>query len=160
MKKIFLFIVVTITLITTSFANNPRIIANNPIESPLFGTVTLTAGTLVILETTESLRSDNATVGQIIQFRVKTNVVAEGKVVVLTGAIGIGRVKAIKKTTYNDPEEITVEVTSVRAVDGQQIALSGNEQTYKGKFSGEGTMIYSGSTITANVMNTTPITVN
>ena len=118
---------------------------------------TLPSGTLVMLETTEKISSDAVTVGKILVFRVRTNVVVDGHVVISTGAIAIGRVKSITPTTYNNPEEITLEVTYAQAVDGQQIALNGAEQTYKGRFSKESATVEPGQMITGTVMNNTNI---
>lgn len=118
---------------------------------------TLPAGTLVMLETTEKISSDAATVGKTLVFRVRTNVVVDGKVVISTGAIAIGRVKNITPATFNLPEEITFEVTYAQAVDGQQIALNGAEQTYKGRFSRESVVVEPGQMITGTVMNNTNI---
>lgn len=118
-----------------------------------FNKIVLPAGTLVVLETNEKVFSDEMTQGQNLKFKVKTDVRVNGKVVIKTGVIALGRVKSITKTTYNFPERITIELTSVQTVDGQQIALDGNEQTFKGKFTGEGTTIDMGETITATVMN-------
>ncbi len=126
----------------------------------LFKTVTLPAGTLVILESSERFHSDEVTVGKILRFKVRANVVVDGQVVITTGALAIGRVKAIKETTYNDPEEVTIELTSVQAVDGRQVPLDGDEQTFRGQFSGQGTIVEGGQTITARVMNNTPVKVN
>ncbi len=118
---------------------------------------TLPAGTLVMLETTEKISSDAATVGKTLVFRVRTNVVVDGKVVISTGAIAIGRVKNITPATFNLPEEITFEVTYAQAVDGQQIALNGAEQNYKGRFSRESVVVEPGQMITGTVMNNTNI---
>lgn len=114
---------------------------------------TLPSGTLVMLETTEKISSDAVTVGKILLFRVRTNVVVDGKVVITTGAIAMGRVKSITPTTYNNPEEIAFEVTYAQAVDGQQVALNGAEQTYKGRFSRESVVVEPGQMIVGTVMN-------
>jgi hypothetical protein len=114
---------------------------------------TLPAGTLVMLETTEKISSDAVTVGKILIFRVRTHVVVDGETVIATGAIAIGRVKSISAATYNLPEEITVEVTYAQAVDGQQVALNGAEQTYKGRFPRESVAVEPGQMITGTSMN-------
>ncbi|MBV6441701.1 MAG: hypothetical protein DYG98_15995 [Haliscomenobacteraceae bacterium CHB4] len=117
------------------------------------GNKTLPAGTLVILETTEKIASDQVTVGKTLLFRVRMNVVVDGKTVIATGALAVGRVKSIARATYNNPEEITLEVLYAQAVDGQQVALNGAEQTYRGTFPNESTAVEPGQTITATVMN-------
>jgi hypothetical protein len=113
---------------------------------------TLTAGTTVFFEATEEINSDEMTEGQLVQFKVKNDVYANNKVVIRSGAPAMGRVKKIEKSTYNNPEKITMEVTQVQAVDGQQINLAASEQTLKGKFSGEGSTMKSGTLIAATVL--------
>jgi hypothetical protein len=117
------------------------------------GKITLHAGTLIYLETNERLNTDQATNGQMVQFKVKMNVTVNGKVVVRTGAIAIGRIKSVQGATYNNPAEVTIELTNVQAVDGQFIDLSGTEQTVRGTYPNQGTLINIGTAITANVMN-------
>lgn len=147
--------IILLTILITSFSN----VRGTSLDL-LPQNVLVRAGTLVTLETAEKIYSDQATIGQIIKFSVLMNVVVDGRVVISSGALAIGRVKSLKKTTYNLPEEITIELTSVQAVDGQQIVLNGDEQTYKGKFTGEGTYIMPGRTITAKIMNNYTIKVN
>jgi hypothetical protein len=117
----------------------------------------LPAGTLVLLETTEKIASDQVTVGKTLLFRVRMNVVVDGKIVIAGGALAIGRVKSISRATFNHPEEITLEVQYAQAVDGQQIALNGAEQTYRGMFANESTIVEPAQTITGTVMNNTCI---
>lgn len=121
---------------------------------------TLASGTLVLLETAENIATDQATIGKLIQFRVRTNVIAEKEVVIRTGALAIGRVKAIETATYNNPAEIRIELQYVQSVDGQTIPLSGQEQSLRGQFSGQGVEIAPGASITAYVMNDQKIKVD
>jgi hypothetical protein len=144
------------TLLQTTFASTPYPAA--AFAAPC-QKVVLNAGTLVILETSEALQSGQATVGQLVQFKVRANVYAEGEAVITTGAQAIGRIKAIEPSSYNNPETFKIEVMYVQAVDGQQIALSGNELSIKGQFSGQDAGSQPGTTITANVMNDTKIKV-
>lgn len=130
------------TLIACLFNNNANA-ANGP----------LPAGTLVILEIAEQINSASATIGKTVLFRVRTNVVVDGKPVIVTGAIAIGRVKNITPATFNNPEQIAIELLYAQAVDGQQVPLYGNEQTYKGKFAGESVIVEPGHMLTATVMN-------
>lgn len=117
------------------------------------GKCTLPSGTLIILETTEKIFSDQVTVGKTIQFRVRTNVIAEKEVVIRTGALALGRVKSIEPSTYNNPEEIRIELQYVQAVDGQMVPLSGQEESLRGQFTGQGTAVETGTSLTAYVMN-------
>lgn len=115
--------------------------------------VDLPSGTLVVLASAEQLISDQATIGQMVKFIVKTNVTMKGKVVIATGAMAVGRIKNVNSSTYNHPATINVEVTSVQAVDGQQVALNGNEMLTLGIYKGQGTKLQTGRTIISNVMN-------
>jgi hypothetical protein len=124
------------------------------------GKVDLDAGTIILLETNEKFASDQVTVGKTIQFKVRTNVMADNKVAIRTGALATGRVKAIEPATHNNPEEIRIELEYVQAVDGQMVPLNGNEQSIRGQFPGEGTSVAYATTITAQVMNNQKIKVD
>ena len=115
--------------------------------------IQLTAGTLIYLELNERIFTEKATVGKVLQFKVKMNVMKDRKALIKTGAMALGRVKAIQPATYNNPAEITIELTSVQAVDGQQVALMGNEQSLRGEYPNQGTVINTGTSITATVTN-------
>lgn len=122
--------------------------------------VTLNAGSVILLETNEKIQSGQVTVGKTVQFKVRTNVMAQGRVAIRSGALATGRVKAIEPYTYNNPEEIRIELLYVQAVDGQMIPLNGNEQTIRGQFAGQDAAIEFGTSITANVTNTIEIKVD
>jgi hypothetical protein len=100
------------------------------------------------------------TVGKVLQFKVRTNVLAEDEVVIKTGALAIGRVKAIEQNTHNNPEEIRFELQYVQAVDGQMVPLNGNELSVRGQFSNEGTTVQFATSITAQVMNNQKIKID
>ena len=125
--------------------------------SPNYFIETLQAGTPVFLETTEKVHSERATIGQIVQFKVLTNVTVKGNILIQTGALAFGRIKSISPTTFNNPEEITIELTTVQALDGQMVALNGTPQTFKGQFTGESMTVYPGERFVATVMNNTEI---
>ena len=61
-------------------------------KSPVIESVTLNAGTLIPLETVSMIKSDLVTVGQVLDFRVTRDIVAEGKVVIPAGSIANGQV--------------------------------------------------------------------
>ena len=145
MKTSFFFCLILLAVASSAFAT--------PAPAPFAAARTLPAGTLVILETTEKIATDQVTVGKTLLFRVRMNVVVDGKTVIASGALAVGRVKSIARATYNYPEEITLEVLYAQAVDGQQVALNGAEQTYRGMFPNESTVVEPGQTITATVMN-------
>ena len=114
----------------------------------------------MVLKTNESGSSDAATVGKLVNFTVHTDVMAEKEVVVRTGALAIDRMKSIQPATFNNPAQITIEPQHVQAVDGQMVALNGNEQTIPGAFPNQGAGFSPGTLITAQVMNETEIKVN
>ena len=142
--------IIALLLLVSTFAANAN---TNKLPNPCFGKATLAAGTMVLLESTEQLKTGQATVGQLVYFRVKTHVKAEGDVVISTGAMGLGRIKSIDPASYNNPETFHIEVTSVQAVDGQMIPLNGQELQLKGKYSSQEATADAGRTITAFVTN-------
>ena len=163
MKNIF---VLCFALFATSmFAQepleNPQPVSSDVQAKGLFkNKATLPAGTLILLETSERFASDQVTIGKTIQFRVRTNVMTDDDVAIRTGALAVGRVKAIEPASYNNPEEIRIELQYVQAVDGQMVPLSGQEQTLRGQFTGQGTSAEAGTSITAFVMNDQKIKVD
>lgn len=135
----------------------------DPMPAPVFRGIfndkyaTLQSGTVILLETLEKVQTDAVTVGQNLQFKVRTNVMSENEVVIRTGAMSLGRVKSIEPATRNNPEEIRIELLYVQAVDGQTIPLNGNEQTIRGAFPGQGVSVEAGTTISAFVTNNVSI---
>ncbi len=152
MTKYILSALILLCVSFSTWANSTPFIIGAP--SCVFSKkVVLQAGTLIYLELDEQIYSDQVTIGKSIRFKVRTNVVSDGKVVVTTGSLAIGRVKNIRTATYNNPAEVTIELTYVQAVDGQQVALNGTEQIVRGQYPSQGTEINAGISITANVMN-------
>ncbi len=161
MKNILAFalaLVCSLSFATANTASNPT----DPAAAFAAPTkkVTLSAGTLIVLESNESLFSGALTPGKMIQMRVRTNVFAEGKLAIRTGATALGRVKSIEGTTFNSPESVTIELFYVQAVDGQQVPLNGNEQTITGIAPNEGTTVPVNTLITSQVMNDQEIKVD
>ncbi len=156
MKNIIAFCFALFTF-SFAFANTTQDNATNDLACCFAKKETLAAGTLILLETTESLDASRMTIGQLTQFKVKVDVRVDGEIVIRTGAMATGRVKSLKDGTYNTPGSIFIEVTSVQSVDGQQIALNGNEQELKGYYPGEAAKVNPGTTITATVTNDTTI---
>ncbi len=98
------------------------------------GEVVLNAGTNVSLETIGLLKSDQLTVGQNIDFRVKYDVKVGDKTVISAGSIAKGQVmraqraKGVGKEGYFE-----VQIKSVTAVDGQEVFLSGGNVYSEGQ---------------------------
>jgi hypothetical protein len=91
-------------------------------------TITLKAGTGIMMETVKSVSSELLTVGSMIDFRVTEDIKVDGVVVVEAGASATGQVvrvapaKGLGKAGY-----IAVEMRSVKAVDGTNVRISGGD---------------------------------
>ncbi len=86
--------------------------------------VTLPAGTEITLHLVEPLSSSNATVGQRFPFQAAAPVVVANRVVIAKGADGLGKVVSVSKAQGKSAGKMTIEFTSIHAVDGKVIALS------------------------------------
>lgn len=99
---------------------------------PAGNVVVLKAGTMVNLELVNEVTSKMAA-GQTVDFRVMTDVKADGVVVIPAGSIAKGQViSASKNKLLGTPGEVTVQVKSVNAIDGTRIVLSGSSFTAEG----------------------------
>lgn len=93
--------------------------------------VILPSGTSVVMETITAINSKEATVGQVLEFKIKGDIKVNNKVVIAAGSIAKGQItrtqhaKAIGKEGY-----IEVQIKSVTAVDGQEVYLA-NSNLYK-----------------------------
>ncbi|MBL4677825.1 MAG: hypothetical protein JKY70_16725 [Mucilaginibacter sp.] len=93
--------------------------------------VILPSGTAVVMETVSTIDSKEATVGQVVDFRIKSDIKVGDKIVIAAGSIAKGQIvrtqhsKAIGKEGY-----VEVQIRSVTAVDGQEVFLS-NSNLYK-----------------------------
>jgi hypothetical protein len=157
MKKVIIFSIAIFAAAfnQNSFANS-ALTPNKPLALAINQpnkTETLPAGTMVYLELAEQLRSQKMTVGRIVKFTVKMNVKVGGDVFVRSGTLAVGRIKSIERNSYNDPEEVNIEITSVQAVDGTMVDLNGTEAIFLGDNSGEEATIASLPQMIARVMN-------
>lgn len=98
----------------------------------VFGTQAITAqtreikeGEPIYLEIQNNPDLTTIEVGNQIQFRTTSNVIVEGKEVVRAFAPAVGTVLSIDRAGYNTNGSIKIEVRHIRAVDGQQILVSG-----------------------------------
>ena len=93
----------------------------------------LKAGTMVNLELISEVTSDMKA-GQTVDFRVTTDVKADGVVVIPAGSIAKGQILSASKNKLLGGEgEVTVQVKSVNAIDGTRVALSGSSLTAEGE---------------------------
>lgn len=95
--------------------------------------VVLKAGTYIPLELVNTISSKNATSGTLVYFRVVSNVMADGKIVIPAGSTAKGQVVKIKKNgMFGKAGELEVSVRSVTAVDGSNIYLSSSSLSEEG----------------------------
>ncbi|MFW5700896.1 MAG: hypothetical protein ACOCWM_04325 [Cyclobacteriaceae bacterium] len=96
--------------------------------------VTLNAGTSIILETTSLITSDALMPGELIDFRVKYDVVAGEEVVIAAGTIAKGQITRSQQAKgLGKPGYVEVQINSVTAVDGQTIPLTGGDLYQEGE---------------------------
>lgn len=100
---------------------------------PAGNTVVLKAGTMVSMELVNEVTS-KMTPGQTVDFRVMSDVKADGVVVIPAGSIAKGQIISAKKNQILGGQgEVTVQVKSVNAIDGTRIALSGSSISAEGE---------------------------
>lgn len=87
----------------------------------------LRAGTLVVLETTNALSSNDAQMGQNVSLRVRYDVMVGGRAVIKAGAPGSAQVTAAERRKGMGKEgSLAIKPSVVQAVDGQMIPLTSN----------------------------------
>lgn len=102
----------------------------------------LKAGTTINFETTTTIKSGSMLAGQVIDFRVTRDVVADGNVVIPAGSIAKGQVvRSEKAKGLGKPGIIEVQIKSVTAVDGQEIYLSSNNISDEGEDKSTGAIV-------------------
>lgn len=96
--------------------------------------VVLKAGTAVPLQLVNTIDGSHATVGQVVDFRVTSDVVADGVTVIPAGTLAKAQVTRAKKNRlFGGEGEIALSINSVTAVDGSQVVLSGATLADEGK---------------------------
>ncbi|MGB3849363.1 MAG: hypothetical protein WA958_05305 [Tunicatimonas sp.] len=94
----------------------------------------LKAGTSIPLETVSMIQSDLVTVGQIIDFMVRQDVVSDDVVVIPRGSIAKGQVmRAERPKAIGREGFVEIQIKSVTAVDGQEIMLTGGNVYQEGE---------------------------
>lgn len=90
--------------------------------------VTLESGTIVFVETTDTLDPSDLNVGDSVDFKMYDDVLVDGYVVINGGTPVSGTVtKAQGEGALGKAAKLTVNVKSVQAVDGTVIGLSGSQ---------------------------------
>ena len=96
--------------------------------------VVIKAGTVVPMELVNSLTSKNARSGQMVDFRVTSDIVVDGKVVIAAGSIAQGQITRVEKSgLLGSAGELEVTVRSVKAVDGTNVFFTSNTIGYEGR---------------------------
>lgn len=91
------------------------------------------AGTIIPLELVSKLSSNKVQSGQMVDFRVLNDIKVNGKTVISVGFIAKGQITRVKKKgLMGNGGELTVEIKSVRAVDGTTVFLSGDSLSDEG----------------------------
>ena len=125
--------------------------------------ITLRAGTPVSLTLNQTVSSDDAQIGNVVEFMVRSNVTVNGQVVIAAGSIAEGMVTNVTKTCSNCSAEcakLVITVETVQAVDGQRIFLRSIPMTIKGECCGpcnEPAVGNIGRVISARIQNDTQI---
>ena len=95
--------------------------------------VKLSAGTSIPLETVNTIDADNLTDGQIIDFRVMTDIKVGNQVLIKAGSIAKGQVLSYKKSgMVGIPGKLEIQIKSVKSVDGQEVFLTGGNINKEG----------------------------
>ena len=96
--------------------------------------VTLKAGTPVILATVETVSSKTTVSGNTIDFKVVTDVIVDGNVVIPAGTIAKVQASNVSKASaIGKGGEITVGINNINALDGTLVPLSGANISASGK---------------------------
>lgn len=95
--------------------------------------VILPAGTIVRLENSSEISSENLIAGQTVDFFVSGDVKVDGKVVVKSGSIAKGYVTRVQKAKGLGKEgSLEIEIRSVQAVDGSEVKLTSSRVSEAG----------------------------
>jgi len=95
--------------------------------------VTLKSGTEIPLTLLHEVTSQDAESNSQVQFQVQTDIKVGGEIVIQRGSIAKGIVSHYEKSgAFGKPGSVTVQVSSVNAVDGTYVPLSGNSLSAEG----------------------------
>lgn len=108
--------------------------ATGAIDSYAQTKVVLRGGTPIVLETTQSISSKRCIPGEIVDLRVVSSVFVDGECVIPAGTIAKGQVSnATKASVLGKNGTLSINVTSVNAIDGTMVPLSGATMSNVGK---------------------------
>ncbi len=98
------------------------------------GTVVIKSGTTIPLELMNTISSENATYGQLVNFKVTSDIKVDGKVIIPQGSMAKGQIVRVHKNgLLGSSGEIQINVTSVTAVDGTEVYLNGSSLNNEGQ---------------------------
>jgi hypothetical protein len=115
------------------------------------------AGTEFIFELNETRNATELTLGNTLHFKVRGDGVFNEKVIVKTGAEAIGRVTDVDIDCDGDCSRITIEVRSVKTINGNLVPVSSEPFTVQtkcctGKKNAPAT-VKIGTTVVATLLN-------
>ncbi len=97
-------------------------------------TLTLRAGTPIVVEASQTYNSKNLSEGQTVNVRVKYNVIVNKQTLVAAGALGTANISDLTKPgAFGKAGRMELQMQSVQSVDGQQILLSGTPMIAEGQ---------------------------
>ena len=87
--------------------------------------VTLPIGTTIQLEVSNTISSQNAYIGQKVNFKVLHDVSIDSKLVIEGGSKAVGKVVSVGKTgMLGKPGNLSIQLSRVTAIDGSNIPIS------------------------------------
>ncbi len=96
--------------------------------------VVLKAGTAIPMQLVNTVNGKEAAVGQIVDFRVTSDIKVDGITVIPANSVAKAQVVRAKKNgLLGSAGEIQLSINSVTAVDGTQVILSGGTLADEGK---------------------------
>jgi hypothetical protein len=96
-------------------------------------TIVVKAGTPVYLELINSIDGNNVRQGQMVDFRVTSDVIVNGEKIIAAGSFAKGQIVSQKDNNFcGMPGEVEVAIQHVIAADGTMIPLSGNSLADEG----------------------------
>src|SRR5467141_3847789 len=102
----------------------PAAPAPSPQVQPLPGTLTVPAGTILLIRTNEYLSSDRSRIGDQFTAVLENPIVVNGWVVARRGQVLVGQVKEARKAgRIKGTSELGVELTDMTVVDGRQVPI-------------------------------------
>jgi hypothetical protein len=86
--------------------------------------ITIQAGTSIPLQLRQPLSSYDVTAGDTIEFRVQSDVIIRGRVVIPVGSIAVGLIKKNAPVSPTSCAELVIEFQTVQTIDHQTVPLS------------------------------------